>query len=140
MPKSLQSMRETHTLALVSHIVKKVAGKQLIMAQLHPLTSNDPRIAGILVVFPNSQGVELTWSARAPIKDPHTQAKSYATMLVDTLRESGMQHHIDGTNWASMVAAIQKHLVDFNARLRTALTPTDYDKLLAETPTNVAPN
>ena len=140
MPKTLQTMRKTHTLGARSHIVKKVAGIQQIMAQLHPLTSNDPRIAGILVVFPNSQGIELTWSARAPIKDPHKEAKSYATMLVDALREGGMQHHIDGTNWSSMVASIQKMIVDFSARLRTALTPTDYDKLLAETPTNVAPN
>ena len=140
MLKTLQTMRETHTLASVSHNPAKVAEIQQIMAQLHPLTSNDPRIAGILVVFPNSQGIELTWSARAPIKDPHKEAKSYATMLVDALREGGMQHHIDGTNWSSMVAGIQKHLVDFNARLRTALTPTDYDKLLVETPTNIAPN
>lgn len=100
------------------------------MAQLHLLTSNDPRIAGILVVFPNSQGIELTWSSRAPIQDTRKEAQSYATGLVDTLRAGGMQHHIDGTNWASMVAAIQKHLDDFNARLRLALTPDDYDKIM----------
>ena len=95
------------------------------MAQLHPLQSNDPRIAGILITFPSNHGVELTWSARAPIKDPRKEAQSYAVMLVDALKAGGMWHDVDTTNWVSMVAAIHKHLVDFNARLLTALTPTN---------------
>jgi hypothetical protein len=119
-------MQKTHSVSDISHIVKKVARKHQIMATLRLLISDDPRIAGILITFPSNEGLEITWSARAPIKDTRKEAQSYATALVDTLRAGGMQHHIDNTNWASMVAAIQKHLTDFNERLRMALTPTDH--------------
>mgnify|MGYP001294591605 CR=1 FL=1 len=95
------------------------------MAELRRLESDDPRVAGILITFPGVQAVEITWTAKAPVQNTHKAAQSYATMLVDALKEGGMWHHVESTNWASMVAAIQKHLDEFNARLLKALTPAE---------------
>jgi hypothetical protein len=76
---------------------------------------------GIAFRFPSGKVKTLTWKTQAPIEPTLDAAKEYATKLIDEMLRGGGMDDVERTNWASAVAAIQKHILDFNQKLRVQL-------------------
>lgn len=88
------------------------------MAELHRLEGKTPHEGGALVVFPSKVGHELAWRARMPIPDALAFAKQQAAQCLDRLMREGKHDDAERTNWPSLVAALQRIVMDFNERLR----------------------
>lgn len=86
-------------------------------------TNDDPRIGGIVFQFDDHLTKVVSWrhGAPVPVDQLATWAKEIATNLVQHLLETGREDAIRNTNWASMVAAILKHITDWNGELRESL-------------------
>lgn len=92
------------------------------MAQLHRLElPGNTRHGGVLVAFPEGDGIELTWDRAAPFPDTLQAAKGLAAELIEAFRKQGLDDRIRVTNWTSMTAAFQRHIEDWNTARREAL-------------------
>lgn len=93
------------------------------MAKLLPLESaiNDPRIGGFVVEFPSNARKAVHWESNAPIPDPLEAAKQYTTKLIDHCLKHGLIDDMERTNIPSLVAAVQKIIMDWNEKTRARL-------------------
>jgi hypothetical protein len=94
------------------------------MADLHRLEGNQPEIGGILFVFSNDLAKAAHWQSPAPV-DPLEMAKVCTAQVLDSLMKTATpsaEAAIRDTNWVSAVAGCQKHISDWNARLRQAIS------------------
>ena len=97
------------------------------MADLHRLEGNSPEIGGILFVFSTDLAKVASWQSAAPV-DPLEMAKACVAQVLDSLMKTaspGAESAIRETNWVSAVAGCQKHVGEWNARLRAHLATVD---------------
>ena len=95
------------------------------MANLHRLDGNDPEIGGILFVFDNGLSKAASWRSAVPVDDTLELAKQCVAQVLDALLKDpapAAQEAARSTNWASAVAGCQKHIADWNAALRAAIS------------------
>ena len=92
------------------------------MADLHRMEGNSPETGGILFVFSTNLAKQVGWRSAAPV-DPLEMAKACVAQVLDSLMKTASpeaESAIRETNWVSAVAGCQKHVSDWNARLRQA--------------------
>ena len=91
--------------------------------QLHRLESPDGNSewGGVLIVFDDRSAIELTWRQAAPVIDTLQGAKALAARAIDQLLRTGRGALVNSINAPSMVAALQRHLMDWNETRRAAL-------------------
>ncbi len=98
------------------------------MADLHRLEGNQPEIGGILFVFDKDLAKAAHWQSSAPV-DPLEMAKACTAQVLDSLMKMpstpATEAAIRNTNWVSAVAGCQKHVSDWNTRLRAHLQTVD---------------
>ena len=83
--------------------------------------NNDPRVGGFVVEFPSGARKVVAWTWGAPIPDTLEAAKEYAKQLVQHMLERGLTDDLNRTNIPSLVASIQRILMDWNDELRKHL-------------------
>ncbi len=71
------------------------------------------------------------WRSGAPIPDTLEAAKKYAAQLVQHMLEHELRDDLNRTNIPSLVASIQRILVDWNDELRRTLHAV-HDNQLAQ--------
>jgi hypothetical protein len=93
------------------------------MAKLFPLESatNDPKVGGFIVEFPSGARKSAHWVSGAPFQDSLEAAKKHVTTLVQHCLDCGLIDDLERTNIPSLVAAVQKIILDWNERQRAAL-------------------
>jgi hypothetical protein len=89
------------------------------------MCDKDHKIGGFLVTFPSGLTKEVIWQSATPAPDSLRAAKEFAAGLLQQLIEANAVDDADRTNWPSLVAAIQRIVMDFNERRRTALRALD---------------
>ena len=97
------------------------------MPDLHRLESanGNPREGGVLMAWPGHEGIEIAWQSDGRLILPTLDAaKRYAAEAIADLQRTGRQDLIDATNWASVVAALQHHIDQFNTQLRNTWAHT----------------
>jgi hypothetical protein len=94
------------------------------MADLQALESanGNPRQGGVLVTFPSGERVELAWDHGAPMLDVDVlgECKRLAARLIEHLSRKALHDDLERTNWASIVAALQRIVTDWNDKLKAA--------------------
>lgn len=93
------------------------------MAKLFPSESatGDTEVGGFVIEFPSGAFKQVAWRSQAPIQDTKEAAKTYATAVVQHMLDAGLRDDLERTNMPSLVAAIQKIILDWNEKRRTAL-------------------
>lgn len=92
------------------------------MAKLRALTLyQDPTVGGFVIEFPSGLTKEVIWQSAVPAPDPLRAAKEFTTGVLDQLLQEGKADDANRTNWPSVVAAVQKIVLDFNAARLAAL-------------------
>jgi len=91
---------------------------RLWRAQAH---DSDPTIGGVIVQWPSGHTSAASWRSGAPIADTFAAAKEYATALVQQALEQQRVDDVERTNIPSLVAAIQKHVADWNETLKAVV-------------------
>lgn len=66
------------------------------------------------MTFPSGHAINVHWDSGAPIYPTLDAAKEYAAKVLQTLLDTGRQDDAERTNWASVTAAIQRIVSDFN--------------------------
>jgi hypothetical protein len=90
--------------------------------KLWPADSPDPDTAGFVVEFPSGVRKSVAWRSRAPIMPTLEAAKEYAARLIEARSsEPGGLDDVERTNWASVVAAVQRIISDWNDTVRGRL-------------------
>jgi len=84
---------------------------------LQQIEGNDPRIGGFHITYPSGYAKTLYWTAGAPILPTLDAAKKYAAVALQDLIDSQRTDDADRTNWASVTAAVQRIVSDFNDAL-----------------------
>jgi hypothetical protein len=95
------------------------------MPDLHRLESanSNPLIGGVLITWPDHRGIEIAWQSDGRLILPTLDAaKRYAAETIAELQRTGRQDLIDATSWASLVAALQRHIDAFNTGIRNTWT------------------
>lgn len=93
------------------------------MADLHRLEGNGPETGGILFIFSTNLAKAASWQSARPV-DALEMAKACVAQVLDSLMKTASpdaESAIRETNWVSAVAGCQKHVSDWNARLRQAI-------------------
>jgi hypothetical protein len=85
----------------------------------------DPTIGGFLITFPSGLSKEVIWQSAVPAPDPLRAAKEFTAGVLDQLLQEGKTDDANRTNWVSVTAAVQKLVVDFNAKRLAALRALD---------------
>jgi hypothetical protein len=84
-----------------------------------------PEIGGFIVFLPSGRAKTVHWRSAQPITPTLDAAKEYCAKIVDgLLKESkGSPGHpdIQGINWTSMAAAVQRVILDWNDKLSGAV-------------------
>ena len=90
--------------------------------KLWPADSPDPEAAGFVVEFPSGTRKVVAWKSKAPIVPTLDAAKKYAGELIAARgSEPGGMDDVNRTNWASVVAAVQRIITDWNDKTRARL-------------------
>jgi hypothetical protein len=74
----------------------------------------DPWVGGIAITYPSGACKSLFWRSMAPVKDTLAAAKEYAATLLQNCMDEGRIDDAERTNWASVTAAVQRVLMDWN--------------------------
>ena len=106
---------------LYTNNIKRSKPVDNLCTTLHRLETDDRTVGGVLFTFPSGAMKSATWRSQTPIQDTLSAAKDYAAHVVQALLKEGKQDDIDRTNWTSAVAAVQKHIIDFNHKLRASI-------------------
>lgn len=83
--------------------------------------NNDAEIGAFAIEFPSGACKALSWKSQAPIPDALAAAKQYAATALQTCLDEGRHDDAERTNWASVTAAIQRIVMDWNEARRKAL-------------------
>lgn len=84
-------------------------------------TNDDTSIGGFIVTFDSGVSKSIAWRQFEPIEDTLGCAKAFTAKLIESLIADRCMHEVEGTNWASATAAVQKIIVDWNAKRRDSL-------------------
>jgi hypothetical protein len=78
---------------------------------------------GFLLFLPSGATKVVAWHSPKPITPTLDAAKKYASEVVDDLLQQGGISHpdIQGVNWTSVAAAVQRIILDFNDRVTKAI-------------------
>lgn len=89
------------------------------MTRLIRLTSinNDPQIGAFAIEFPSGACKSVQWQSAERIGDTLTAAKKYASECLQTCLDEQRIDDAERTNWASVTAAIQRIIGDWNDAL-----------------------
>ena len=101
--------------------------REKTVADIYRLDGNGPETGGILFVFGNSLAKVASWQSLQPV-DPLEMAKACVAQVLDSLMKTASpeaESAIRETNWVSAVAGCQKHISDWNTRLRAHLQTVD---------------
>ena len=90
-------------------------------ATLKRLEADDLRVGGILLTTPSGLNLELTWKYASPVIDSLALAKDLTARFVDILLREHEGRDVGNVNWASVTAAVQRHLTDWSDKLRESL-------------------
>lgn len=90
--------------------------------------NSDPSIGGFAIEFPSKNCKSVSWRSEAPIVDTLAAAKEYAAKALQTCLDEGRRDDAERTNWASVTAAVQHVIVEWNAKLREHLYARDSNK------------
>lgn len=93
---------------------------QHMTTTLERLEGDSATIGGVLFRFPSGTAKKAVWESGAPITDTKEAAQKCTTQVVDALLREGKHNDIQSTNWTSCVAAVQRHMSDWNDKLRAA--------------------
>lgn len=95
------------------------------MAELQRLESRtgDPKQGGFVMRFPSGRVEVIEWNFGAPMRaDQLLQAsKDLAAKVIERLSSSAAHDDMERTNWASVVAAIQRIVTDWNDTLKASI-------------------
>lgn len=81
---------------------------------------NEPEIGGFIIFLPSGMTKTVHWRGTKPITPTLEAAKEYTTRIVDSLLRQGRgagEADINGTNWTSVAAAIQRVILDWNDKI-----------------------
>ncbi len=83
-----------------------------------------PEQGGFIIFLPSGATKVVGWTTAKPITPTLEAAKNYATDVVDSLlKAEGIgSPDIQGVNWTSVTAAIQRVIIDFNSKLVGAIS------------------
>ena len=84
----------------------------------------EPEVGGFMIFLPSGATKVVHWRSSKPITPTLDAAKKYATEIVESLlkQHGGPEcQDIQGTNWTSVSAAIQRIILDFNDRVSGAI-------------------
>lgn len=85
---------------------------------------NQPEIGGFIIFLPSGATKTVHWRETKPITPTLEAAKEYTTRIVDSLLKQGRgagEADINGTNWTSVAAAIQRVILDWNDKIVTRI-------------------
>jgi hypothetical protein len=85
---------------------------------LQRLEGQRPTIGGFLITYPSGKAKAVYWEFDKPIKDTMTAAKGYAAKCLDNCLQEDRADDANRTNWPSVVAAIQRIVLDWNEATR----------------------
>lgn len=88
---------------------------------LESADSSDTETGGIRVVFPSGAREDLLWKRAAPIPETRDAAKALVVRLVDKMLKQGLTDDVSRTNIVSLVAGVEKMLIDWNEKRRATL-------------------
>jgi len=90
---------------------------------LHRLESvKNPQAGGILIRYGTGHSSVLEWQGDGRLILPTLHAaKHYTAAVVADLQAAGRHAEVQGTNWVSVVAAVQAHIEAFNALQRARI-------------------
>lgn len=93
------------------------------MAKLFTAESaiTDPLIGGFIVEFPSGARKSVSWRQSAPIAETLEAAKAFTVQLVQHCLDSKLTDDLERTNIPSLVAGVQKIIMDWNEKRRAAL-------------------
>lgn len=93
------------------------------MAKLWPLeaTNGDSRVGGFVVEFPSGARKSVHWVSEAPFQDSLDAAKQYTAQLVQHCLDRGLIDDLDRTNVPSLVASVQRFIIDWSEGARARL-------------------
>lgn len=83
--------------------------------KLYRLESSDATIGGVAFEFPSGKCKSATWQSPGRVTDTLAMAKKVTVQVLDAMLREGAQDDVDRTNWTSCVAAVQKHISEWNA-------------------------
>ena len=69
---------------------------------------------GFFIFLPSGATKMVGWRSVKPITPTIDAAKQYAAGVIESLQKDGLLDDIDRTNWASVTAAIQRIILDWN--------------------------
>ena len=81
----------------------------------------DTTVGGVAITYPSGACKSLSWRSQAPIPDTLAAAKEYAATALQNCLDEGRADDANSTNWASVVAALQRVLMDWNEVRRASL-------------------
>ena len=82
---------------------------------------NDSTAGGVAITYPSGACKSLSWRSQAPIPDTLAAAKHYAAQALQNCLGEGRSADANATNWASVCAALQRVLMDWNEVRRADL-------------------
>lgn len=85
------------------------------MAKLFPCDDQPNGIGGFVMEFPSGTRKQAAWQSKERLPSLDT-AKQCAANMIDTLQKEGRIDDLERTNWASVVAAVQRIVDDWNGR------------------------
>jgi hypothetical protein len=80
-----------------------------------------PTIGGFAISFPSGACKSVTWKSEVPIQDTLATAKQYAASVLQACLDERRIDDAERTNWASVTAAIQRIVQDWNEGARARL-------------------
>jgi len=93
------------------------------MTTLHRLEgTSDSQAGGVLIRYDSGHGSVIEWQGDGRLILPTLHAaKHYTAAVVADLQAAGRHAEVQGTNWVSVVAAVQAHIEAFNALQRARI-------------------
>lgn len=78
-------------------------------------------VGGFAITFPSGACKSVTWKSEAPIQDTLAAAKQYAASVLQACLDERRVDDAERTNWASVTAAVQRIIQDWNEGARARL-------------------
>lgn len=80
-----------------------------------------PEVGGFFVFLPSGATKTIAWRSAQPITPTLEAAREWTTKIVEALLKANTAESaadIDATNWVSVVAAVQRIILDWNDRIQ----------------------
>jgi hypothetical protein len=83
--------------------------------------NGEAEVGGFLIFFPSGATKQVGWRQATPITPTLEASKQFASKVIESLMKDGLQTDIDGTNWVSVTAAIQRVILDWNSVMQVRI-------------------